>query len=129
MRAIKITKRFPARNRNYDPGLYLVPEDISALEAKLAQSDGYGEEATDQKEVDHAVQEFRKRTVAARKGPSPENKLAGGDGSAPENKQEVDGSPAGSGGGAGAKPGGARTLTTQTATGKPGAKPADNRGK
>lgn len=115
MRAIKIMKRFPGRTRSYNPGLYLVPEEITKLEARMSVADGYGRAAEEgeQAEVDRLVKDFRKRAGGGeRKGPAPEDKQRG---AAPENKLEVGDGSAGGDSGAGSEPNGARALTTETA--------------
>lgn len=115
MRAIKLTKRFPGKGAYFNPGSYLVPEHLTELEARLAVTDGYGERIGDQGEVDALLADFRKACdPASRKGSAPEDKSAG---AAPENKQEVGGGAAGSGGGERSEPAGARTLTSRSAKG------------
>ena len=89
MTTITITSPWRARRRLLQPGVYSVPADLSALEARCCVADGAGSIMTEAVEI---AEPFREPEESAgeqldQKHPAPENK---GRGAAPENKSKVE---------------------------------------
>lgn len=104
----QVHKPFPGRRKVYQPGLYSVPEEMSAIEARCCASEGLGDYNTGVAKP--AAEPFREPPA---KDFAPENKLRA---KAPEAKSPVDGVRSG---GDGAKPdtGGRPLLSRSKRTG------------
>jgi hypothetical protein len=89
MTQISITSPWRARRRLFQPGVYLVPSELSALEARCCVADGAGSIVTEAVAIAEPFREPKKQVEEQldQKQPAPENK---GRGAAPENKSPVE---------------------------------------